>query len=69
MAARDPIDWRDACTLSDRVVYLVGRRETDSVEFQTYLRIFGREKIEQIWRQNKPKPKNDPRLPREPGED
>lgn len=58
-------DWRGACTLIDRVVYLNGRNETDSPEYQALLRFFGKEKLDRIWEEHRPKPKPDPRLPQE----
>lgn len=62
MGAHDPIDWRDNCTLKDYVVYLFARNETHSREFQALLRIFGRPKLEGIWRDYKSEPKKDPRV-------
>ena len=64
MGNRDT-DWKGAWTLADRVVYLNARNETHSKEYQVLLRIYGKEKLDSIWEQNRPKVKRDPRLPPE----
>jgi hypothetical protein len=61
------LDWKRTCTLIDRVLYLIGADQCNSQEFQTYLRIYGREKLEAIWKEHKAKMA--PKRMREPGED
>lgn len=45
----DQTDWEHSATLEDRVIEIFRRKETQLDEFQSYLRIFGREKLEKIW--------------------
>jgi hypothetical protein len=53
MGACDPIDWRGAWSLRDRLIYLISGRQTDSQEFKFFLRIFGQEHIAKIWEDHK----------------
>jgi hypothetical protein len=43
------IPWSQAQTLADRVIALIEAKQTSSEEFQTYLKVFGRERLKQIW--------------------
>ncbi len=42
-------DWKGAWTLDDYVVSLFKSRLTEGVEFQALLRVYGRERMTQIW--------------------
>jgi hypothetical protein len=44
-----PISWNESVSLEDRVITLFIEKRTNCEEFQTYLRIFGRDKIKAIW--------------------
>lgn len=61
-----PVDCGEAVTLENRVIFLFKTNQTQSDEFNTYLRIFGRDKILQIWNKYKNPPKQ---IEREPGDD
>lgn len=52
---RDP-NWTGAVSLEQRVMRLIRDKKTDSQEFQTYLRFYGRERMEAIWRDYKAHP-------------
>lgn len=41
-------DW-DGITLRELVYEIFDKKATDSKEFQSYVRIFGREKMKQFW--------------------
>lgn len=47
--AIEPIDWSGAWTLEDYVVALFEAKKTDSDEFKTLLRIYGRPRLVAIW--------------------
>lgn len=48
-----PTDWQEAWTLEAYVIDLIKKKETQSEAFQTLLRIYGREKLEVIWKKYK----------------
>jgi hypothetical protein len=50
-----PTEWKGAWTLDDYIVNLIASKQTQSAEFQTMLRIFGREKLEKIWKEHREK--------------
>jgi hypothetical protein len=58
-------DWRGAWTLADRIVYLNARNETDSEEYKIFEKFYGKEKLEKIWAEHKPRPAIDSRMPQE----
>lgn len=43
------IDSQRRTTLEERVIKLFIEKQTNSQEFQTYLTIYGRKKLESIW--------------------
>jgi hypothetical protein len=49
----EPIDWEGACTLEDYVISIFEKKQTDSLEFKALLRVYGRERLEKIWREYK----------------
>ncbi len=53
--------WTDSWTLNDYIVSLVKNRQTESAEFKTMLRIYGREKLEQIWKAHREKSRSSER--------
>lgn len=46
-----PIDWSGACTFKEYIVSLFEKKMTDSPEFKTMLEIYGRERLESIWKE------------------
>jgi hypothetical protein len=54
-----PADWTDAWKLDDYVISLFERKETHTNEFQTLLKIFGRPKLEKIWKDYRERKKHD----------
>jgi hypothetical protein len=44
-----PIDWSEAWNLEDYVIDLFKKKMTESSEFKTLLKIYGRKKLEEIW--------------------
>lgn len=47
------VEWTDAWTLKEYVLDLIAKRQTDSSEFKILLKIYGREKLEQIYKEAK----------------
>lgn len=45
----DGEDWQAAWGLEDYVIDLFKRKATDTPEFKTLLKVFGRDKILKIW--------------------
>lgn len=50
MRKEEDFDWSEATTWQDRVKFLFETKQTRSEEFQTYLRIYGKERLEKIWK-------------------
>lgn len=51
------IDTRKDCwTFEDYIMHLIHTKQTDSIEFQTMLKIMGREKLEAIYRKHRSQP-------------
>lgn len=45
-----PTDWSEAKTLEDYVFELFENQATESKEFKALLRVFGREKMNDLWK-------------------
>jgi hypothetical protein len=41
--------WKGTWTLKDYIIYLVASRQTESHEYKTMVKIYGKEKIDRIW--------------------
>jgi hypothetical protein len=46
-----PIDWTEAVTLEEHVYQLFRDGKTDTDEFKTLVRFFGRQKMIEFWKQ------------------
>lgn len=60
---KEAISWKGAWTLEDYIVDLFKKRQTDTPEFQTFLRILGREKLEKMWHKHIEKVKQQNAIP------
>jgi hypothetical protein len=49
----EPIDWSGAWTLDEYVISLFEKKQTESLEFKLLMKIYGREKLVQIWEKYK----------------
>lgn len=47
--------WKDSWTLNDYILHMIKTKQTDSLEFQAMLRVYGREKLEKIWKEGRAK--------------
>jgi hypothetical protein len=47
---KEPVNWQGSWTLEDYVMSLFEKGETQSPEFKVLLQIYGREKIEELWK-------------------
>jgi len=50
-----PIDWEGAWKLEDYIISLFEKKQTESVEFNAMLRIYGRDRLVKIWEEYKAK--------------
>ena len=50
------MSWKECWSFEDYIMHLVNTKQTKSPEFQTMMRIMGREKLEAIYRRNRAKP-------------
>lgn len=46
-----PVDWRGAITFEEYVIELFETKKTDTEEFKSLLRLRGRQRLEEIWKQ------------------
>lgn len=44
-------DWSGACTFKEYIVSLFEKKMTDSPEFKIMLNVYGRERLESIWKE------------------
>lgn len=44
------VDWNGACTFDDYVISLFEEKKTKTDEFDLLLRVYGREKLEKLWK-------------------
>lgn len=58
--------WSEATTLEQHVTSLIEQKRTKTAEFQTLLRVFGRARIEAIWKAHRDKAKENACAPGEP---
>lgn len=49
------MSWKDCWSFEDYIMHLINTKQTESSEFQTMLRIMGREKLEAIYKKNRSK--------------
>lgn len=47
--SKDPLPWSKAWTLEDYALSLIQQNKTQSEEFKTLLRVYGRDKLREIW--------------------
>lgn len=47
--APNPVDWKGAVSFEQRVIRLFKAGEFQSVEFQLYIKMFGRDRLKVIW--------------------
>lgn len=47
------VDWEGACTFDEYVISLFEEKKTSTEEFQLIMRVYGRERLEKLWKEYK----------------
>lgn len=64
---KEDLPWSAACTLEEYVIELFRQKQTSSPVFQMIVKIYGRDKIEAIWKAYREKQKADKKTTCAPG--